>query len=55
MLTENGFMTHPYDVTRMLNEETIAIKADAMVQGIVNYFLERSGYDLPGEDLPAEE
>lgn len=55
VLTENGFMTHPYDVTRMLNEETIAIKADAMVQGIVNYFLERSGYDLPGEDLPAEE
>ena len=55
VLTENGFMTNPYDVTRMLNEETIAIKADAMVQGIVNYFLERSGYELPNKETPAEE
>ena len=46
VLTENGFMTHPYDVTRMLDEEAIAKKADAMVQGIVNYYLELSGYEI---------
>jgi len=55
VLTENGFMTHPYDVTRMLNEETIAIKADAMVQGIVNYYLELNGYPLPSAETSAEE
>lgn len=55
VLTENGFMTHPYDVTRMLDEESIAKKADAMVQGIVNYYLELNGYELPGEEVPAEE
>ena len=56
VLTENGFMTHPYDVTRMLDEEAISKKADAMVQGIVNYYLELNGYDLPGaEEVPAEE
>ena len=54
VLTENGFMTHPYDVTRMLDEESIAKKADAMVQGIVNYYLELNGYPLPGEEAPAE-
>ena len=50
VLTENGFMTHPYDVTRMLDEEAIGKKADAMVQGVANYFLERSGYELPAEE-----
>lgn len=55
VLTENGFMTHPYDVTRMLDEEAIGKKADAMVQGIVNYYLELSGYELPGAETPAEE
>lgn len=55
VLTENGFMTHPYDVTRMLDEESIGKKADAMVQGIVNYYLELNGYDLPAEEVPAEE
>ena len=55
VLTENGFMTHPYDVTRMLDEESISKKADAMVQGIVNYYLELNGYELPGESTPAEE
>ncbi len=55
VLTENGFMTHPYDVTRMLDEEAIGKKADAMVQGIVNYYLELNGYELPGAEAPAEE
>ena len=55
VLTENGFMTHPYDVTRMLDEEAIGKKADAMVQGIVNYSLELNGYPLPGAEAPAEE
>ena len=48
-------MTHPYDVTRMLDEEAIGKKADAMVQGIVNYYLELSGYELPNQEAPAEE
>jgi hypothetical protein len=39
----------------MLDEEAIGKKADAMVQGIVNYYLELNGYDLPGAEAPAEE
>ena len=54
VLTENGFMTHRNDMSHMLDEASISKKADAMVQGIVNYFLERSGYPIPGEEAPAE-
>lgn len=50
VLTENGFMTYPNDVAHMLDENSIAKKADAMVQGIVNYYLELSGYELPVEE-----
>ena len=45
VLTENGFMSNPDDVTNMLTEEALDKKADALVQGIVNYYLELSGYE----------
>ena len=46
VLTENGFMTYPNDVAHMIDENSVAIKADALVQGIVNYYLELSGYEI---------
>ena len=45
VLTENGFMSNADDVTNMLTEEALDKKADALVQGIVNYYLELSGYE----------
>ena len=50
VLTENGFITYPYDVGHMIDEKSVGIKADAMVQGIVNYYLELNGYELPAEE-----
>lgn len=46
VLTENGFMSNPADVAHMLDENSIAKKADALVQGIVNYYLEQNGYEI---------
>lgn len=46
VLTENGFMSNVDDVANMLTEEALNAKADAMVQGIVNYYLELSGYEI---------
>lgn len=39
VLMENGYTTSPHDVSHMLNDESVQIKAQAMAQGIVNYFL----------------
>ena len=39
VLMENGYTTSPYDVSHMLNDESVQIKAQAMAQGIANYFL----------------
>lgn len=43
VLTENGHMTNITDLTGMLDEETIQKKAQAITQGIVNYYLEMNG------------
>ena len=45
VLTENGFMSNVDDVSNMLSEEAMNKKADALVQGIANYYLELSGYE----------
>ena len=39
VLTENGYMTHLYDLSNTVAEQAIAQKAQAMAQGIVDYFL----------------
>ena len=43
VLTENGYTTSPYDVSNMLNDESVQIKAEAISTGIVQYFLKISG------------
>ena len=39
VLTENGYMTNPADLAGMLNESTLTAKAQAIAQGIADYFL----------------
>lgn len=39
VLTENGYMTHLYDLSNTVAEQAIAQKAQAMAQGIADYFL----------------
>ena len=39
VLMENGYTTSPYDVSHMLNDESVQTKIKAMAQGIANYFL----------------
>jgi N-acetylmuramoyl-L-alanine amidase len=39
VLTENGYMTNPADLAGMINEGTLAAKAQAIAQGIADYFL----------------
>ncbi len=39
VLMENGYTTSPHDVSHMLNDESVQIKAEAIAQGIANYFL----------------
>ena len=43
VLTENGVMTNITDLMGMLDEATILKKAQAMTQGVVNYYLELNG------------
>ena len=39
VLTENGYMTNPADMAGMINEGTLAAKAQAIAQGVADYFL----------------
>jgi N-acetylmuramoyl-L-alanine amidase len=39
VLTENGFMSNSQDLADMVNPEKVDAKAEAMTQGIVDYFL----------------
>lgn len=43
VLTENGHMSNITDLTGMLDDATIQKKAQALTQGIVNYYLEMNG------------
>ena len=39
VLTENGYMTNPADLSGMINDATLAAKAQAIAQGVADYFL----------------
>ena len=39
VLTENGYMTHLYDLNNTISQQAITQKAQAMTQGVVDYFL----------------
>ena len=43
VLSENGHMTNITDLTGMLDEATILKKAQALTQGIANYYLDMNG------------
>lgn len=44
VLGENGYMTNYNDMDRITDETYMRKKAQAIVQGIVNYYLEESGF-----------
>ena len=39
VLTENGYVTSPHDVSHMLSDASVLIKAQAIAQGVADYFL----------------
>ena len=39
VLTENGFMTNAQDLANMVDETVVQKKAEAIAQGVANYFL----------------
>lgn len=39
VLTENGYMTNPADLAGMINDGTLVSKAQAIAQGVADYFL----------------
>ena len=49
VLAENGYMSYKYDMDRIAKDEYMQKKADALVQGICNYYLELSGYEVTYE------
>ena len=49
VLAENGYMSYKYDMDRIAKDEYMQQKADALVQGICNYYLELSGYEVTYE------
>ncbi len=46
VLAENGYMSNSWEMNRIADNEIMARKAKALVQGIVNYYLELSGYEV---------
>lgn len=54
VLTENGFMSNKWELDRIANEENMRIKAAAITQGIVNYFLENSGVAVTYQEETTE-
>ena len=49
VLTENGYMSNKWEMDRIGSEEYMQKKAEAIVQGIVNFYLENSGYPVTYE------
>jgi N-acetylmuramoyl-L-alanine amidase len=39
VLTENGYLSNATDLSNTINEEAIAKKAQAIAQGVADYFL----------------
>lgn len=46
VLSENGYMTNSWEMNRIADNEIMAQKAQALTQGIVNYYLELSGFPV---------
>ena len=46
VLAENGYMSNQWELDRIADEEIMQQKAEALVQGIVNYYLEISGAEI---------
>ena len=46
VLAENGYMSNRWELDRIADEEIMQQKAEALVQGIVNYYLELSGVEI---------
>lgn len=46
VLSENGYMSNSWEMNRIADNEIMAQKAKALVQGIVNYYLQLSGYEV---------
>ncbi len=46
VLTENGYMSNKRDIDNIANDEVTRRKAQAIVQGIANYYLEESGLNI---------
>ena len=49
VMAENGYMSNSWELNRIADNEIMAQKAKALVQGIVNYYLELSGYEVTYE------
>lgn len=50
VLSENGYMSNTWELDRIGDSKIMEQKAKALVQGIVNYYLELSGYEVTYED-----
>lgn len=46
VLAENGYMSNTGDLAKIADPAALDAKADALVQGIVNYYLAQSGYPV---------
>ncbi len=44
VLAENGYMSNKWEMTRIGESEIMQEKAQALVRGVVNYYLQNSGY-----------
>ena len=47
ILSENGYMSNTKDMDNMLPKDIMERKAQALAQGVVNYFLEINGLYTP--------
>jgi len=46
VLSENGYMSNTWEMNRIADPQIMEEKAKAIVQGIVNYYLQNSGYPV---------
>ena len=46
VLSENGYMSNTWEMNRIADPQIMEQKAKAIVRGIVNYYLENSGYPV---------
>ena len=46
VLAENGYMSNKWEMDRIADSELMQQKAEALVQGIANYYLQLSGFEV---------